>query len=84
MKRFIDVMPVREKYSKNVCAWITEGPNPNEVCHLWAYESLEQRMEARNGIAKEAAWQEFAAAGRPDLEEMHSTMLFPATFSPLK
>ena len=84
MKRFIDVMPVREKYSKNVCAWITEGPNPNEVCHLWAYESLKQRMEARNGIAQEAAWQEFAAAGRPDLEEMHSTMLFPANFSPLK
>jgi hypothetical protein len=84
MKRFIDVMPVREKYSKNVCAWITEGPNPNEVCHLWAYESLGQRMEARNGIAQEAAWQEFAAAGRPDLEEMHSTMLFPAGFSPLK
>ena len=84
MKRFIDVMPVREKYSKNVCAWITEGPNPNEVCHLWAYASLEQRMEARNGIAKESAWQEFAAAGREDLEEMHSTMLFPAGFSPLK
>ena len=34
MKRFIDVMPTREKYSQNVCAWITEGPNPNEVCHL--------------------------------------------------
>ena len=84
MKRFIGVMPVREKYSKNVCAWITEGPNPNEVCHLWAYASLEQRMEARNGIAKEAAWQEFAAAGREDIEEMHSTMLFPASFSPLK
>ncbi|HCP01500.1 MAG: NIPSNAP family protein [Alphaproteobacteria bacterium] len=84
MKRFIDVMPTREKYSQNVCAWITEGPNPNEVCHLWAYQSLEERMETRNGVATEKAWQEFATAGREDLEEMHSTMLFPSNFSPLK
>jgi len=84
MKRFLDVMPTREKYSKNVCAWITEGPNPNEVCHLWAYSSLEERMEARNGVATEDAWKEFAAAGREELEEMHSTMLFPSNFSPLK
>lgn len=84
MKRFLDVMPTREKYSKNVGAWITEGPNPNEVCHLWAYPSLDARMEARNGVATEAAWQEFAAAGREELEEMHSTMIFPSNFSPLK
>lgn len=84
MKRFLDVMPVREKYSKNVGAWITEGPNPNEVCHLWAYASLEERMATRNGVAQEPAWQEFAAAGREDLVEMHSTMMFPANFSPMK
>ena len=41
-------------------------------------------MEARNGVATEAAWQEFAAAGREELEEMHSTMIFPSNFSPLK
>lgn len=84
MDRFIGVMPTREKYSKNVGAWITEGPNPNEVCHLWAYPSFDARMEARNGVAKEKAWQEFAAAGREELLEMTSTMLFPAPFSPLK
>lgn len=84
MKRILDVMPVREKYSKNVCAWITEGPNPNEVCHLWAYSSFEERMEARNGVSQEKAWQEFAAAGREELEEMHSTLIFPSSFSPLK
>ena len=84
MQRFLDVMPTREKYSKNVCAWTTEGPNPNEVCHLWAYSSLEERMEARNGVATEDAWKEFAKAGREELEEMHSTLLFPSNFSPLK
>ncbi|MBO6781754.1 MAG: NIPSNAP family protein [Alphaproteobacteria bacterium] len=84
MDLFLGVMPTREKYSKNVCAWITEGPNPNEVCHLWAYKSLAERAEARAGIAKEDAWTEFTRAGREYLEQMTSTMLMPSNFSPLK
>jgi len=84
MDNFLSVMPVREKYSKNVCAWITEGPNPNEVCHLWAYKTLQERDEARAGVAKEQAWIDFASKGRESLEEMTSTMLIPSSFSPLK
>ena len=84
MDLFLGVMPTREKYSKNVCAWITEGPNPNEVCHMWAYKSLEERAKARAGIAAEDAWADFTKAGREYLEEMTSTMLIPASFSPLK
>jgi hypothetical protein len=84
MDAFLAVMPTREKYSKNVAAWITEGPNPNEVCHLWAYPSLEARMEARAGVAKEAAWTDFAKSAGAHLEEMTSTMLMPSSFSPLK
>ena len=34
-KHFEAAMPVREKYSKNVCAWVTEAGQPNEVSHLW-------------------------------------------------
>ena len=67
-----------------MAAWITEGPNPNEVCHLWAYPSLEARMEARAGVAKEAAWTDFAKSAGAHLEEMTSTMLMPSSFSPLK
>lgn len=84
MDAFLAVMPTREKYSKNVAAWITEGPNPNEVCHLWAYQSLEERAAARAGIAQEPAWQEFTKTGRGYLEEMTSTMIMPSSFSPLK
>lgn len=84
MDAFLEVMPTREKYSKNVGAWITEGPNPNEVCHMWAYQSLEERANARAGIAQEDAWKAFVEKGRDYLEEMHSTMLIPSNFSPLK
>lgn len=82
MKKFVGVMPTREKYSKNLCAWITLSPDPNEVCHLWAYKDTNERKAARDGVAGEAAWQEFAAYGTTVLEEMHSTMMWPASFSP--
>ncbi len=84
MEKFVGVMPAREKYSKNVCAWICQSPDPNEVCHLWAYKDTNERKAARDGVLGETAWQEFGAATRPMLEEMHSTMLWPASFSPLQ
>ncbi|MCH2549299.1 MAG: NIPSNAP family protein [Alphaproteobacteria bacterium] len=84
MDKFIGVMPTREKYSTNVCAWITESPDPNEVCHLWAYTDTNQRKKARDGVAGEAAWKEFGSWGSDLLEEMHSTLMWPANFSPLK
>ncbi|MDE0779989.1 MAG: NIPSNAP family protein [Alphaproteobacteria bacterium] len=84
MDLFLDVMPVREKYSKNVGIWITEGPNPNEVSHLWAYKSLEEREATRSGVSQEDAWKNFAKAGGALIEEMTSTLIMPASFSPLK
>ena len=84
MENFVGVMPAREKYSKNVCAWVTQSPDPNEVCHLWAYKDSNERKAARDGVLGEKAWQDFAAASRPLLQEMHSTMLWPAGFSPLQ
>jgi hypothetical protein len=84
MKRFVEVMPTRELYSKNICAWITQSPDPNEVCHLWAYKDTNERKIARDGVLQEAAWKEFSAYGAPLLVEMTSTLLWPASFSPLK
>ncbi len=84
MERFVDVMPTREKYSKNLCAWITQAPDPNEVCHLWAYKDSTERKQARDGVMNETAWQEYGAAVQQILVEMHSTMMWPSSFSPLQ
>src|SRR3546814_15347913 len=42
------IMPVREKYSANVCAWTVEAPDPNSVAHIWAYRDLLERRDARD------------------------------------
>jgi hypothetical protein len=81
---FTTVLPAREKYSKIVGLWQTEAGQPNEVCHIWAYPSLNARAEARGAAMKDPAWQEFLGKGPPLLEEMHSTIMLPAPHSPLQ
>jgi len=79
-----DVLPAREKYSKVVGLWQTETGQPNEVCHIWAYPSLNARAEARANAMKDPAWLEFLSKGTLLLEEMHSTIMLPAPHSPLQ
>ena len=81
---FTAVLPAREKYSKIVGLWQTEAGQPNEVCHIWAYPSLNARAEARANALKDPAWQEFLGKGPPLLEDMHATIMLPAPHSPLK
>jgi hypothetical protein len=81
---FTAALPAREKYSRIVGLWQTEAGQPNEVCHIWAYRSLDARAEARASALKDPAWQEFLGKSAPLLEEMHSTIMLPAPHSPLK
>lgn len=81
---FTDVLPVREKYSKLVGLWSTDVGQPNEVCHIWAYPSLDARAEVRAKVAAEPEWQAFLKADSPLIDEMHSTIMVPAKHSPLK
>ena len=82
--RFTGVMPVREKYSKIVGLWTTEAGQPNEVCHMWSYPSFEARMEARSACAQDPEWQEFLKFSGPNIQEMNSVLMLPASHSPLR
>src|SRR4030095_15776842 len=81
---FTGVLPEREKYSKIVGLWQTDAGQPNELCHIWAYQSLNARAEAGGAALKDPAWQAFLAKGMPLLDEMSSTIMLPAPHSPLK
>ena len=77
-------MPAREKYSQNICLWQTEAENPNEVSHMWVYDDLNQRAQARTDANSDPDWQSFLKKSGSMLKEMESTLLIPAKFSPLK
>ena len=74
----------RDKYSKIWGAWTGEFPQPNEWIHLWRYKNLQERFEARGAAMKDPAWQAYLAKGPAKLAEMHSTLLMPTNYSPLK
>ena len=81
---FRDIMPVREKYSQNVGIWTGEAPQPNEVAHMWNYADLNTRMAARAQAFKDPDWLGFVAKNGGAIIEMQSTLLLPASFSPMK
>lgn len=81
---FKAIMPVREKYSKNVGLWQTEAGQLNEVVHLWAYRNLNDRASVRGQVLQDPQWQAFLAKSAPLLLEMRSVVLNPAPSSPIK
>jgi hypothetical protein len=80
----VKALPVREKYSKIVGLWITEAPQVNEVCHVWAYTDLNHRAQVRAEAPKDPGWAAFLRETAPLVDEMHATILLPAVHSPLK
>lgn len=78
-KRFEEALPVRTKFSPLAAFWHTEIGPLNRVIHVWAYDNLNQRTEARAAAAKTGQWP-------PKIGEfctnLQSEILIPAPFSP--
>ena len=78
------VLPTREKHSKIVGLWSGEAPQPNEVVHMWAYESLNHRAQARGSVGNEPEWKDFLSKSGQYLAEMQSVCLIPTSYSSMK
>jgi hypothetical protein len=78
-QRFGEALPVREKFSKLGAFWRTEVGPLNQIIHVWAYDSFEQRAHARSEAAKTGSWP-------PKIREFcvtqQSEVFVPAPFSP--
>ena len=81
---FKDIMPTREKYSKNVGVFQTEAGQLNEAVHLWAYKDLNDRAAVRGKVLQDPEWQSFLGKSAPCLAEMKSIILNPAAHSPMQ
>jgi hypothetical protein len=73
----LKVLPVRERYSPNVCFWRPVSGNVDRLTHLWAYENLEHRDSLRPAIDAEPEWASFAATVTPFITHMKSQLLGP-------
>jgi hypothetical protein len=77
--RFEQRHPFREKYSKLGAFWHTEMGPLNQVIHVWEYEDLNQREEAREAASKDRDLQRLPG-GREFVVEQQSEAVMPAPF----
>jgi hypothetical protein len=77
-------LPVmRETLGGLVGYFVTEIGPLNEVVHLWAYESLDDRARRREACAVHPGWDKFLATVRPLFEHMETRVMMPAPFTPI-
>jgi len=62
----------------------TEFGTLNQVVHIWAYDSLDERTRRRSQLWQDATWLRYIPKVLPLIEKMESRLLLPAPFSPLK
>lgn len=84
LAHFKAVMPAREKYMHRVGLWQTEMGQLNEVIHMWAFTSLDERAAARARLAQDPEWQKFLPLSSPLLAHMQATILNPSPHSPMQ
>jgi hypothetical protein len=56
------------------------GSAVNQVVHLWAYESFEDREARRGRLAAHPGWQSYLAKIRPMLVDQRNRIMRPASF----
>lgn len=52
----------------------------NQIVHLWAYESLDERAERRTRLLADPGFKAYVARMLPLLQAQHSRILRPAPF----
>jgi hypothetical protein len=83
-ERFAAAYPVREQYSPLYGFWHTEIGPLNQVIHIWAYESLQQRADIRAAAAKDPSGK-WPPGGNEFIVSQESDIILPIrTMKPLQ
>ena len=64
----------------------TEIGDISQIVHIWAYKSLDDRLERRDRMAADSRWQAFGSKVKAldILASMESRIMRPTEFSPLQ
>ncbi len=54
------------------------------MVHIWAYDSLAHREQARANLAADADWKAYLRDSPKVIQTMENRILVPTAFSPLK
>jgi len=75
-------LPLQKKYLGNCVGWYVSMDIGalNQVVHMWAYESLDDRAARRAALMKDATWLDFLKRAMPFLQSMENKILTPTDF----
>jgi len=62
--------------------YVSEIGPINEIVHLWAYSSLDDRQKRRADLAADPKWQAFLPQITPLIERAENKIMQPTAFSP--
>jgi len=86
IKHFEDVgLEIISRYAKLVGYWYTDIGELNQIVHIWAYESLDDRSRKRAALYQDRDWQEnFMPKALPMLQKQETKILMASNFSPIR
>lgn len=74
----------KEKLGMPLGVFYTEVGQLNTVVSLWGYKSFEDRLNRRAELSQEAGWKKYAEQALPLVLNQQTSLLLPASFSPIK
>jgi hypothetical protein len=75
-------LPIQREILGHMVGYYTTevGPAVNQVVHLWAYDSFDERQQRRARLAADPGWQSYLEKMRPMLAAQTNRLLKPAPF----
>jgi hypothetical protein len=78
-------LALQQKYLGKFLGYFTcETGNLNQVVFLWGYDSVDDRAERRDRMAKDPEWQAYLKKVVPLLQKQENKLLRPTAFSPIR
>lgn len=79
-----DGLPLYLHYcGKLVGYYVSDSGELNQLIHLWAYDSVEDRERRRSELYRDPRWTAFLEAALPLIVKQESRLLKPTRFSPV-
>jgi hypothetical protein len=76
-------LPVQMRHLGNLVGFYVSEIGPlNQVVHIWAYDSLEDRERRRGAMQADPDWHEFTKLNAGTFSHQEIKILKPAAFSP--
>jgi NIPSNAP len=78
-------LAIQTRILGRLVGWFTTEIGPlNQIIHMWAYDSFEDRARRRAQMAADPGWKAYIAKVLPLIQTQENKILNPTSFSPIR